>query len=560
VKNFEIPAKFIDYLIEAAGSRIAATVLKAIRSGTPEVSIRINPMKVSDPAALDLPLAEHIPWCKDGYYLSKRPNFTLDPALHAGAYYVQEPSSMSLSVLEPIFRDLRPREILDLCAAPGGKSTHIISMAMRHSSVYSSSHSSFHLTAHSSDHSSANSSDHLSDHSSANSSNHLSDHLTAHSSDHSSANSSDYLSDHSSSLLSEIAGNNLSFVNNPQDIYLPRITCNEVIKSRAAILNENVTKWGVNSVNVTSKDPENFAREGSTFDLILVDAPCSGEGMFRKDPDAISEWSEENVKLCAARQRRILSDIWDALVPGGILIYSTCTFNKYENDDNLRWLKSEIGACSFSFFNAQELESSGVVITPEGGFQFFPGVVRGEGFYFAVVRKPFDKNGEFTVFPERERFLGVNSEKVNSEKVNSDKLRVNREKGVSDKLKVKSEKGRGEKYRNGEKDWKKQFDKKRDFSQNPLNTIPELPEHQLALSVNYEYEHDWPSVELSKEDALKYLSRNTINLDKNAPKGYFRVTYKGLGLGFVKNLGSRANNLYPMNWRIRKFSGTDFSN
>ena len=524
MKNFEIPAKFIDYLIEAAGSQIAATVLKAIRSGTPEVSIRINPMKVSDPAALDLPLNGNIPWCKEGYYLSKRPNFTLDPALHAGAYYVQEPSSMSLSVLEPIFRDLRPREILDLCAAPGGKSTHIISMAMRHSSVYSSSHSPSHSPFHSSDHSSANSSDHLSDQS----------------------------PDHSSVLSSEIAGNNLSFVNNPQDIYLPRITCNEVIKSRAAILNENVTKWGVNSVNVTSKDPENFAREGSTFDLILVDAPCSGEGMFRKDPDAISEWSEENVKLCAARQRRILSDIWDALVPGGILIYSTCTFNKYENDDNLRWLKSEIGACSFSFFNSQELEKCGVVITHEGGFQFFPGVVRGEGFYFAVVRKPFDKNGEFTVFPERERFLGVNSEKVNSEKVNSDKLRVNREKGVSDKLKVKSEKGRGEKYRNGEKDWKKQFDKKRDFSQNPLNTIPELPEHQLALSVNYEYEHDWPSVELPKEVALTYLSRNTISLDPKAPLGYLRVTYNGLGLGFVKNLGSRANNLYPMNWRIRK--------
>ena len=498
MKNFEIPAKFIDYLIEAAGSQIAATVLKAIRSGTPEVSIRINPMKVSDPAALDLPLNGNIPWCKEGFYLSKRPNFTLDPALHAGAYYVQEPSSMSLSVLEPIFRDLRPREILDLCAAPGGKSTHIISMAMRHSSVYSSSHS----PAHSPSHSSANSSDHLSDQS----------------------------PDHSSVLSSEIAGNNLSFVNNPQDIYLPRITCNEVIKSRAAILNENVTKWGVNSVNVTSKDPENFAREGSTFDLILVDAPCSGEGMFRKDPEAISEWSEENVRLCAARQRRILSDIWDALVPGGILIYSTCTFNKYENDDNLRWLKSEIGACSFSIFNAQELESSGVVITPEGGFQFFPGVVRGEGFYFAVVRKPFDENGEFTVFPEREYLLRVKSEKA-----------------WSDKLKVKSEKNR-----NVEKDWKRRSDKKQDFSKNSLHNIPELPEHQLALSVNYEYEHEWPSVELSKEVALTYLSRNTISLDPKAPLGYLRVTYNGLGLGFVKNLGSRANNLYPMNWRIRK--------
>lgn len=444
-------------------------------------------MKVSNPAALDLPLNGNIPWCEEGFYLSKRPNFTLDPALHAGAYYVQEPSSMSLSVLEPIFRDFRPREILDLCAAPGGKSTHIISMAMRHSSVYSSVHSS------------------------------------------------------------KIAGNKLSAVSHQQDLYLPRITCNEVIKSRAAILNENVAKWGVNSVNVTSKDPENFAREGSTFDLILVDAPCSGEGMFRKDPDAISEWSEENVKLCAARQRRILFDIWDALVPGGILIYSTCTFNKYENDDNLSWLKSELGACSFSFFNTQDLEKWGVVITHEGGFQFFPGLVRGEGFYFAVVRKPFDENGEFTVFPERERLSGVKSEKVKN-----DKLKVNSEKTWSDKLRVKSEKWGSEKNRNVEKDWKRQSEKKQDFSQNSLNSIPEQPEHQLALSVNYEYEDKWPSVELSKEDALTYLSRNTISLDPNVPLGYLRVTYKGLGLGFVKNLGSRANNLYPINWRIRK--------
>lgn len=525
MKSFEIPAKFIDYLIEAAGARIASIVLETISGGTPEVSIRINPMKVSDPAALDLPLDGNIPWCKDGFYLSKRPNFTLDPALHAGAYYVQEPSSMSLSVLEPIFRDLRPREILDLCAAPGGKSTHIISMAMRYSAVHSAVHSSVHSAVHSSAHSSVPSSSSS----------------TTHSSEI-----------HSSTVISPATrGNNSRPDNNPlidkhlQDSYLPHITCNEVIKSRAAILNENVTKWGDNSVSVTSKDPENFARAGSTFDLILVDAPCSGEGMFRKDPDAISEWSEENVRLCAARQRRILSDIWAALVPGGILIYSTCTFNKYENDDNLRWLKSEIGALPYSFFNTEELEKNGVIVTPEGGFQFFPGVVRGEGFYFAVVRKPFDENGEFTVFPEREYLLRVKSEREKSERVKS-------EKGGGDKLKVKSEKWGSDKNRNVEKNRKKQSNIKEDFSKNSLHNIPELPEHQLALSVNYEYEHEWPSVELSKEDAITYLSRNTINIGQNAPLGYLRVTYKGLGLGFVKNLGSRANNLYPMNWRIRK--------
>ena len=485
MKNCEIPSKFVDYLTEAAGARIASIVLEAVSAGTPEVSIRINPMKVSAPAALDLPLSGNIPWCKDGFYLSKRPNFTLDPALHAGAYYVQEPSSMSLSVLEPLFRDLRPREILDLCAAPGGKSTHIISMAMRHSSAHS-----------------------------------------------------------------------------PEIPYFPHITCNEVIKTRATILNENVTKWGVNSVSVTSKDPENFAREGSTFDLILVDAPCSGEGMFRKDPDAISEWSEENVKLCAARQRRILSDIWDALVPGGILIYSTCTFNKYENDENLHWLKSELGALPYSFSSTEELEKNGVIVTPEGGFQFFPGVVRGEGFYFAVVRKPFEDNGEFSVFPERESQSKNKNEERRGEKSKSDEIRKGEKlnKSVANLRPDKISNSDYEKNFRDEKNIKTEKSSKsgKSWSNDKINRpakndkISDTPEHQFALSVNYDFEQEWPSVELSKEDAITYLSRNTINLDPNAPLGYLRVTYKGLGLGFVKNLGSRANNLYPMNWRIRK--------
>lgn len=518
MKNSEIPSKFVDYLTEAAGARIASIVLEAVMSGTPEVSIRINPMKVSDPAALDLPLDGNIPWCKDGFYLSKRPNFTLDPALHAGAYYVQEPSSMSLSVLEPIFRDLRPREILDLCAAPGGKSTHIISMAMRYSSVPSSSPSTAHSSAVISPATRGNNSN---------------------------------------------SSNDSLIVNHLQDTYLPHITCNEVIKSRAAILNENVTKWGVNSVSVTSKDPENFAREGSTFDLILVDAPCSGEGMFRKDPDAISEWSEENVKLCAARQRRILSDIWDALVPGGILIYSTCTFNKYENDENLHWLKSELGALPYSFSSTEELEKNGVIVTPEGGFQFFPGVVRGEGFYFAVVRKPFEENGEFTVFPERESQSKNKNEERRGEKSKSDEIRKGEKlnKSVANLRPDKISNSDYEKNFRDEKNIKTEKSSKsgKSWSNDKINRpakndkISDTPEHQFALSVNYDFEQEWPSVELSKEDAITYLSRNTINLDPNAPLGYLRVTYKGLGLGFVKNLGSRANNLYPMNWRIRKY-------
>ncbi len=299
---------------------------------------------------------------------------------------------------------------------------------------------------------------------------------------------------------------------------------NEVIKSRVGVLNENMTKWGNSSVRVISRDPSWFRERvsGSSktnetlpekfnlllnkcnflpdkFDFVLVDAPCSGEGMFRKDPGSIAGWSEELVQMCAARQRRILSDIWDSLADGGFLAYSTCSFNRYENDMNVAWLKSEFGAQIFSLeeFYAENrpdfdllLKEWGVIKSAEGGYQFFPGIVKGEGFYFALLRKSTISGS-----------------------------------GRGALISVAKQTRKG------------------------LPKIAAVPDHTLALSADYDAQ--WPSYELSRVEALKYLSRESFKLT-DAPLGYIRLTYKELGLGFANNLGSRINNLYPVNWRIRK--------
>lgn len=437
--TLSLPEAFKAYLLEAAGLYNAPIILNTIQNSEPIVSIRFNPLKLAGSCGIkpcvqdlldSLAPASQVPWCKDGFYLSERPVFTLDPALHSGAYYVQEPSSMFLAVLEPIFKVMQPQSLLDLCAAPGGKTTHLISMMPRGS----------------------------------------------------------------------------------------KLIANEVIRTRIGPLRENVIKWGDHSVEVVNLDAAKICKSLDSFDFVLVDAPCSGEGMFRKDPSAIEEWSEENVKLCAARQRRILADIWESVNPGGLLVFSTCTFNRYENDGNVAWLKSTYGAEVFDLFefyrvhgledkfNADLVKGWGIVQTKEGGFQFFPGLVHGEGFFFALLRKP--------------------DSQVNFEPA---KTKIN--KGFHAK------KGRFE--RTGSGSGKPGFASQKENAQ---------PDPEYALSIDYSGE--WPSVELNRDDALQYLSRNSIKL-QGAPLGYVRVTYKGLGLGFVKNLGNRANNLYPMNWRIR---------
>ena len=282
------PAEFINGLRESLGTLRADRILAAL-AGEPEVSVRVNPFKISLEglrAHFGTLAGEAVPWApEEGFYLTGRPSFTLDPLFHAGAYYVQEASSMYAGFLfeQALVRmDRRTGlRVLDLCAAPGGKTTQLLS--------------------------------------------HLDE----------------------TSLL----------------------VANEVVPARATVLAENVARWGCSNVAVTNSDPSAFTSLRAYFDVVVVDAPCSGEGMFRKDERAVAEWSPDNVRLCAARQRRILGDVWPALAPGGFLLYSTCTFNRSEDEDNVAWICSELGAACLEMRH------------------FYPGEDRGEGFFAALIQK-----------------------------------------------------------------------------------------------------------------------------------------------------------------------------
>jgi 16S rRNA C967 or C1407 C5-methylase (RsmB/RsmF family) len=285
----------------------------------PSVSVRINRAKWGyEPAD-----AQPVPWCKDAFYLKERPSFTLDPAFHGGGYYPQEASSL---FLEEVYRQITENrdniKILDLCGAPGGKSTHLSSMIGQ------------------------------------------------------------------SGLL----------------------VANEVIRSRAVILAENITKWGHSNTIVTQNDPSAFAAVPGFFDVILVDAPCSGEGMFH-DPVAVKEWSAENTVLCSERQKRILMDVWPALKEDGMLIYSTCTFNPEENEKNIRWLLQNRNAVSVRL-NISDFEGI-TEINHEGthGYGLYPCRIRGEGLFISVLRKAEKAERENRRFKEERRVLSSNEEK-----------------------------------------------------------------------------------------------------------------------------------------------------
>jgi 16S rRNA C967 or C1407 C5-methylase (RsmB/RsmF family)/NOL1/NOP2/fmu family ribosome biogenesis protein len=424
------------------------TAFESALSDESPVSIRLNPEKTNRRLLSGaLSVSEKIPWTTNGYYLDSRPSFTFDPLFHAGCYYVQEASSM---ILEHFIKNYfpKPARVLDLCAAPGGKSTHL------------------------------------------------------------------------SAAL-------------PDDSLL---VANEVIRSRAGILTENLIKWGNPNTITTNNDSSETGKSlPGFFDVIVADLPCSGEGMFRKDPVAVSEWSINNVRLCAARQRRIVADSWAALKPGGLFIYSTCTYNREENEENLEWICSEL--------NAELLE------TPQ---RLMPHQTKGEGFFIAGMRKT---ETDFPEKAEKEKCEKKRTEKNNTVKLCSSPLthclslpenfilisENNRRIAIpaihhSAYLQLKSclrivSAG----VALGEM-------KGRDF----------VPAHGLAMS-NALSKTAFPQWEVNKETALTYLRKETLqNIPPELPKNYVLITYEKQPLGFVKNIGTRANNLYPQEWRIRK--------
>ena len=388
-----LPQDFILQMRELLGEDELHKLLEAIKGPSP-TTIRINPAK-ADRDFLGCADAPAVPWCSEGVYLPDRPSFTLDPLFHAGAYYVQEASSMFVAHLLRQYVGDDDVTALDLCAAPGGKSTLM------------------------------------------------------------------------QSCLS--AG---SF-----------LVANEIIPKRAWILRENISKWGGDNVVVTNNRPEDFRKMREMFDLILCDVPCSGEGMFRKDEGAIRDWSLQNVEMCAERQRDIVETIWPCLRPGGLMIYSTCTYNTREDEENVRWISQELGADILPCNPLPEWNVVGNLLDDDFPCcHFFPHRIQGEGFFCAILRK---HGSHDSVIP-----LSHNS-------------------AITKQLRL-------------------------------------LPDPLVApqpLVATVEVDHD---------TALRYLRGEALTLPADTPRGYVTIIHHQLPLGPAKNVGNRANNLYPKEWRIRK--------
>ena len=384
MKN-NLPAQFIEMLHDLLGDE-AFDLIKAL-DDKPVTSVRLNRRK---PGAV-FPEGERVAWCESGLYLNERPEFILDPLLHAGAYYVQDASSMIYeTVVDSLVKKFTNRgtgviRVLDMCAAPGGKTTAMINALPDGSEV----------------------------------------------------------------------------------------TANEYTSKRIPALKENIDRWGYSNVTITNKDSHYYALQGENFDIVAVDAPCSGEGMMRKEEIARSQWSMDLIKNCATLQKEILNNAVQALKPGGFLIYSTCTFNRWENEENAQYIKESLGLEPIDMSFPKEWRIEEGIKTKLPVYRFIPHKTRGEGLFLAVFQKP----GE----------------------------------------------------------WKESVEFKLKDGNFKMNNKESLP-----------------TVDVDKETALAYLRRESIVLPEGSPRGLVTITYKGLPLGEAKNIGSRANNLYPKNRRILK--------
>ena len=389
-----LPTEFIHSTRQLMGNERFERFLHSFEEPSP-VSIRLNTLKSNGLMAIS---GEQVPWCQGSYYLQSRPNFTFDPLFHAGCYYVQEAASM---FLDEVIRQHLPALLranggglaLDLCAAPGGKSTLLRTALPADWTLYS----------------------------------------------------------------------------------------NEPMRGRASILLENITKWGHERHHVTNLYPKDYRKSKMKFDLILCDVPCSGEGMFRKDEATIGEWSPQNVERCWQLQRDIVGDAWTCLNEGGLLIYSTCTFNTKENEENIGWIIDELGADVLPVVTKAEWNITGSLL--EGFtypvYRFIPGITRGEGLFMCVLRKK-----------------GHLPASAPSKKANADILKV---------------------------------------------LTPPVPTEGMTAE----------RVELTYQQAIAYLRGEALVLPAATPRGIVAVAFQQHILGTMKNIGSRANNLYPKEWRIR---------
>lgn len=425
-------------------------------------SVRLNPYKwgqASSPlTTYHLPLSSPVPWCSTGFYLSERPSFTLDPLFHAGCYYVQEASSM---FLEQMIKTVYPGhaaahyKVLDLCAAPGGKTTHL------------------------------------------------------------------------SALF-------------PEGL----IVSNEVIKTRSGILTENAVKWGKENIVVTSNDAADFKPLQGYFDMIVIDAPCSGSGMFRKDPDAIGEWSLQNVNHCSKRQQRIIEDVWPALKEDGILIYATCSYSVEENENILDWIGEKYNVGSI---RVKPEDSFGIVETESAargmyGYRFYPDKIKGEGFFIAGIRKkeiadagmPKPKKFAMASDQERKTIVPFLTEPEQFEYVHAnEEVTILKKNDMEDLAML----------------FAVLYVKKMGIKAGKVIRGELIPAHDLALSTIIT--SNLEAIDVQKEIALDYLRKKDIPAD-NAERGWNIVRFMNYNLGWAKVLVNRVNNYYPQHFRILK--------
>lgn len=446
----KLPPSFIRSLRDNYGLE-EESFADSITNGTPITSIRLNPYK---PDNL-FPDEESVPWCSSGRYLAERPFFTADPLFHGGCYYVQEASSMFLEqVLKHTANLDSSLKILDLCAAPGGKSTLISSIINKESLLVS----------------------------------------------------------------------------------------NEIIKTRVPILSENLSKWGPSNIFVSNTDPRVYQKLKGYFDVIVVDAPCSGSGMFRKDPGSMNQWSESAVQLCSQRQQRILADIYPALKKNGILIYSTCSFSKQENEEISDWLCETYNLSSIripieSDWGIQETISHS---THSYGYRFYPHKVKGEGFFIAAFRKNEEEPSlelkrnnavkvkpkdldliqkwlnpteELLILPFKEEYFAIYPQHAADLQLLQSVLYL----------------------------------KKTGTRIGKLLKTDLIPDHELATSLIVN--PGITRIELSREQALNYLKRNEVRIDTQE-RGWALMCYQHHALGWAKLLPNRINNYFPKEMRI----------
>lgn len=439
---------FLKNTQEALGIQALDSFILAFDNEPAIVSVRRNPLKCSDEQARGHyeEIADGlVPWCTDGFYLKSRPLFQLDPYVHTGAFYVQDAASM---VVQSIFKNLRPdspARILDLCAAPGGKS----------------------------------------------------------------------------SCIAACMG--------PKDL----LVANEVIRSRATILAENLTKWGKSNVVITNNEADSFSCLQGYFDMVFADVPCSGEGMFRKDRDSIEQWTPSNVELCAARQRKIVASSWAALKEDGLLVYSTCTFNKYENDQNVAWICETLGADPLIISYG---EDGNMPLRTKFGLQFLPGTTRSEGLYIAVLKKTANQKEVRLKFSKIAKSLYCAYVKDSYlAKITTSAGDLLKAYPLGLECEIIALEAQLRPIRSG-------------VAIAMVKGKDLIPEPALALNELLQAEAFFVT-KLSLEDALKYLRLEPLIID--APKGFILAEYQGIPIGFLKNIGNRSNNLFPSAWRLR---------